>query len=303
MAAGVSVVIPTHKRPELMKLAVESVNAQTWEGRIEIIVVFDACPVELPEVDLLPGRTLTGINNSRTRGLAGARNSGIVASTQDLVGFLDDDDTWVPEKLAKQMAALDTGIDAILIGTAMEIFDGTNRIVRLVDSETLTHDDFLRSRQPGLPSGGILVRRDLLLGELGLLDEELPRGYAEDYDFLLRASALGPIRVINEPLVIVLWSGQSYYFGQWADYAEALTYLLNKHKDFAKNPRWIARIEAQIAFALASCGRRVEARSWARRALHHDFRQPKAVLAILISRRLLTTKAVTRIVRRLGRGI
>lgn len=303
MITGVSAVIPTHNRPELMKQAVESVNKQSWEGQIEIIVVFDACPVELPEVDLLPGRNLIGIANTRSRGLAGARNSGIIAASHDFVAFLDDDDTWTSEKLTKQIRRFSAVKDAVLVGSAMTVTDGTTDIDRLVERETLTHEDFLRNRHPGLHSSSLLIRRDLLLGTLGLIDEDLPRSYGEDYDLLLRASALGRVEVVNEPLVRALWNGQSYYFGQWADYARALSYLLDKHPDFAEHPRWLARIEAQIAFALASSGQRSDARVWARRALRHDLRQPKAVLAAMISRGLISTDTVTKMARRLGRGI
>ena len=70
-----------------------------------------------------------------------------------------------------------------------------------------------------------MFRRSVLLDRVGLIDEELPRSYGEDYDILLRASEAGLVTVVNQPLVRVLWNGQSYYFGQWASYAEALQYL------------------------------------------------------------------------------
>ena len=44
----VTVIIPTHNRPQLMRRALSSVLAQTYEGDIEVIVVFDACEPELP---------------------------------------------------------------------------------------------------------------------------------------------------------------------------------------------------------------------------------------------------------------
>ena len=303
MPAGVTVVIPTHNRPELMSKAVRSVISQTWEGDIEILVVFDACPVELPAVPTSDNRSLRGVSNDRTRGLAGARNTGISGASHDLVAFLDDDDTWMPTKLSRQLDRLSERPDAILIGTAMEVDDGAHRHVRLVPSDDLTHQDFLLNRHPGLHSSSVLVRRTDLLGRLGLIDEELPRSYGEDYDLLLRASAIGPVTVVNEPLIVALWNGQSYYFGRWADYAAALQHLLAKHRDFADIPRAIGRIEAQIAFALAASKQPREARSWAWRALRHDPRQVKAVLACLVSWRLVTAQQVASVAQRLGRGI
>ena len=88
--------VPTHNRPEMMRLAVESIVSQDYPGQIDVIIVFDACPVEEPDVTLPPNRTVRGMNNQRTRGLAGARNTGIDAAENDYVAFLDDDDHWLP---------------------------------------------------------------------------------------------------------------------------------------------------------------------------------------------------------------
>lgn len=286
-----------------MRLAVASVLAQDVDVEVEVIVVFDACPVELPPVEVPEGWSLRGIENSRTRGLAGARNSGILAAKGELVAFLDDDDEWLPGKLQAQLERRASAPDAILIGTAMVVDDGKNRHVRLVPGEELTHEAFLRNRNPGLHSSSLLFVRSVLIGPLGLIDEELPRSYGEDYDILLRASEFGRVSVVNQPLVRVLWNGQSYYFGQWAAYAEALQYLLDKHPGFASIPKALGRLQAQIAFALASSGQRNAARTWARRALANDPRQVKAILALAISLRLTTPQAVTRVVQRMGRGI
>lgn len=303
-SVDVSVVLPTHNRPELMALALRSVLAQSVPDVTgEVVIVFDACAIEVPDVEIPSGWSVRGIANTRTRGLAGARNSGILDARGELVAFLDDDDEWLPGKLQAQWERFAEFPEAILVGTAMVVDDGENRTVRLVPSETLGHEDFLRNRNPGLHSSSLMFRRRVLTGELGLIDEDLPRSYGEDYDILLRASALGQVSVINKPLVRVLWNGQSYYFGQWAAYAEALQYLLAKHPEFARIPRALGRIEAQVAFALASSKQAKDARHWAWRAIRHDIRQVKAYLAVLISLRLVTPEAITKVVQRFGRGI
>lgn len=303
MEPEVSVVVPTHNRPELMRLAVESVLAQRVDALGEVVIVFDASPIDVPDVAIPDGWTVRGIANTRTRGLAGARNSGIDASRGRFVAFLDDDDEWLPGKLAAQLQRFEEKPDAVIVGTAMVVDDGENRHVRLVPQEELVRENFLRNRNPGLHSSSLMFRREVLHGELGLIDEELPRSYGEDYDILLRGAALGTVTVVNEPLVRVLWNGQSYYFGQWAAYAQALQYLLGKHPDFASIPAAYGRIEAQIAFALASSDQGAQARRWAWRALRHSPTQIKAALAVAISLRLVSTQTVTRIVQRFGRGI
>jgi hypothetical protein len=300
---AVSVVIPTHNRPELMKRAVESVLAQTYGGELEVIVVFDACDPVLPDVPREPRRSLKALVNQRSRGLAGARNSGILASSHDFVAFLDDDDHWMPTKLARQMDRFDEEPASLLVGTAMVVDDGLRLHERLVPTETVIYTDLLEDRLPGLHSSSFVLRRSALLGDVGLIDEELPRSYGEDYDLLLRTAQVGPISVVNHPLLTVTWQGQSYFFGQWALYAEALQYLLAKHPGFASSRTAIGRIESQVAFALAASNQRVQAREWARRSLAHDPRGVKAMLALLISYRMTTADRVTKVAARFGRGI
>ena len=62
-----------------------------------------------PDLSLEVGRSaprVRVITNTRTPGLAGARNTGILDATGDLVAFCDDDDEWLPGKLAAQVEAL-----------------------------------------------------------------------------------------------------------------------------------------------------------------------------------------------------
>ena len=302
-APPVTAVVPTHNRPELMKRAVTSIAEQNYEGPLEILVVFDACDVELPDISLRDGQTLRGVKNSRARGLAGARNTGIMEAGTDYVAFLDDDDFWLQGKLAAQMEVLQRQPDAILVGTAMVVDDGQRTHERLMSGDVISHSDLVQKGLAGLHSSSLLFRRERLLGDLGLVDELLPRSYGEDYDLLLRASALHPVAVVNRPLVNVTWQGQSYFFGQWALYAEALQYLLSKHPEFASNKKAIGRIQSQVAFSLAASGQKTEARSWARRALKNDPGQVKAALALAISTGLVTAPQVIRVVRRFGKGI
>ncbi|MBG6238880.1 glycosyltransferase involved in cell wall biosynthesis [Mycetocola sp. CAN_C7] len=302
-APAVTAVVPTHNRPELMKRAVESIAGQDYDGPLEIVVVFDACDVELPDIELRHGRTIRGINNSRSRGLAGARNTGILAAGTDYVAFLDDDDFWLQGKLEAQMELLRGQPEAVLVGTAMVVDAGERTHERLMSSDVISHAELIQNGLAGLHSSSLLFRRQRLLGDLGLVDEQLPRSYGEDYDLLLRASALHPVAVVNRPLVSVTWKGQSFFFGQWAVYAEALQYLLTKHPDFASNRKAIGRIQSQVAFALAASDQKTDARAWAVKALRNNPRQVKAALALAITTGLVTAPQVIRVVRRFGKGI
>lgn len=300
---AVTAVVPTHARPELMLRAVQSILDQDYAGVIEVIVVFDACELLLPDVDVPERRVLRGITNQRVRGLAGARNSGIVAASHDFIAFLDDDDAWLSDKLTAQMSVFAEHPEAGLVGTAMRVDDGRTTHDRLAPQSLITHDDLVRDRIAGLHSSSFVFRRALLVDEVGMIDELLPGAYGEDYDVLLTASRISPVHVVNRPLVSVRWSGESYFYGNWEKYAEGLTYLLDKHPELRRDGDAFARISSQIGFALAAAGRRKEARPWLRGALQHHRLSVRAWLGLLISFRLLSASFVARIANLAGKGI
>lgn len=303
LASAVTVVVPTHDRPELMREAVQSVVDQTYTGPIEIIVVFDGCLPVLPDVVLGTRHSLRALVNDRVGGLAGARNTGIVAASHDFVAFLDDDDRWMPGKLVAQMDVFERCPEAGLVGTEMQVDDGHRKHARLVPPAYVTHTDLIRDRVAGLHSSSFVFRRSILVDSLGMIDEDLPGAYGEDYDILLRAARIAPVRVVNESLVTVRWSGQSFFYGKWAQYAESLVYLLDKHPQLRSDPRAHARIGSQIGFALAASGRRTDSRVWLRDALRVQPFNVRAWLGLMVSYRLMSARGVARVATSFGRGI
>ena len=300
---AITAVIPTHNRPEQMKRALESVLQQDYEGVIEVIIVFDAEPPYLPEVEIPSTRTVITTANGRSRGLAGARNTGIVAASHDFVAFLDDDDWWFPTKLTAQMPLLAGQDNVLLAGTAIVLDDGERQHERLIPVAQVTHAALLRDRMAGLHSSTFVFRKSGLQGAVGLVDEKLPGSYGEDYDLLLRTSSVGTIAVVNEPLVSVTWSQNSYFFGKWGAYAEGLEYLSETHPGFKADRRAYARLAGQIAFARASNGESKLARHWVWGAVRRNPLEIKAWLAWAISHRLISREWVARTAQRLGKGI
>src|SRR5437763_11927016 len=116
----VSVIIPTHDRPHLLRRAVESARAAGTD--VEIIVVDDASTDATAEV----GRSLSDIKYvrvERNQGVAGARNIGVFVSTGEYVAFLDDDDLRLPGSLDLQVAALEANPAAGFVCGAMVMAD------------------------------------------------------------------------------------------------------------------------------------------------------------------------------------
>jgi glycosyltransferase involved in cell wall biosynthesis len=299
----VSVVVPTRDRPELLRRAVTAVLGQTYRGRVECVVVFDQSDPDLSWAELPPGRRLVLVRNERTPGLAGARNSGILAATGELVAFCDDDDEWLPEKLARQVARLQATPSAAVSTTGILVRYKDRTTTRLAPTVLVTHRQLLRSRLTELHPSTVLARRRQLLDDIGLVDEEIPGSYAEDYEWLLRASRIGPVLAVAEPLAVIHWHQSSFFADRWRTIISALTYLVDKHQDLKAEPSGLARIYGQIAFAHAALGERGPARRWARRTLSLNRRERRAYLAIAISLGLVSAKNVVRMAHVAGKGI
>lgn len=297
----VSVVMATRNRPQLLRRAVASVFAQETVQPIEVVLVYDGTDIdELTDLDRGP-HTLRAVNNSRTPGLAGARNTGILEATADLVAFCDDDDEWKPTKLAAQLPLFDDE-KVVLAATGIEIHSAGGTHARLSPA-SVTLDDLLRSRITELHPSSFVVRADALRGAIGLVDEELPASYGEDYDLLLRAAKAGRVVAVPEAHTIIHWDRTSYFSEKWQGIADGLSYLLAKHPEFVRSGEGQARIEGQIAFAHGALGDRPRARSWARRAIGHDIRQPRAYLAMVVGMGLVSGERVVSALNKRGRGM
>ena len=106
----VSVVIPTYQRPDLVVEAVRSALAQTHRD-IEVIVVVDGGgdggddDGTLDALGAVGDSRLSVICPGRRLGNAAARNLGVAAARAPWIALLDDDDSWMTDKLARQRAA------------------------------------------------------------------------------------------------------------------------------------------------------------------------------------------------------
>jgi len=302
MPEGVTTVIATRSRPELLRRAVASILSQDYEGPIEIVVVFDGTDVdELSDVRPPENRRIRTTRNVRTPGLAGARNTGIDVAAHAYTAFCDDDDEWKPGKLASQIKLLDDD-SVIVAATGIEIHSTGGVHERLAPSR-VTLDDLLRSRITELHPSSFLFRTVDLRGRLGWIDEALPASYGEDYDLLLRAAKLGPIDAVGEALTVVHWDRTSFFSERWQGIVDGLSYLLDKHPEFERSKVGQARIEGQIAFAHAALGNRRGARTWAWRTLRHSPIQPRAYIAMLVGLRLARGETVVAALNKRGRGM
>lgn len=197
MTAPVSVIIPTFNRSELLRRALESVLAQTMVAQ-EVCVVDDGSTdntrsmveEQFPQVRYI---------YQDNRGVSSARNTGVEATTAPWLAFLDSDDAWHPDKLAKQMEVADSGEHSPLIHCD-EIWIRNGRRVNPMDKHRKQGGDiFEQSLQMCAISPSAALLKRSLFENVGKFDESLLA--CEDYDLWLRICSLHSVSYIDEQLL------------------------------------------------------------------------------------------------------
>jgi glycosyltransferase involved in cell wall biosynthesis len=167
----VSAVIPAYNAQDYVAEAIQSVLAQTYAS-VEIVVVDDGSEDQT-------GRVVRGFGprvrfyRQAHRGPGAARNLGVAKTTGSLLAFLDADDTWMPDKLERQVEALQQFSDCSMVFGMVEQF---------------RQGGGADPPQPGHLSGTMLLRREAF-EKVGPLSEDLRAG--EFIDWYARATELG----------------------------------------------------------------------------------------------------------------
>ncbi len=201
----VSVIIPTLHRPTLLLRALVSVFRQTWQ-ELEVIVVVDGPdPATVAALETIDDPRLRVIVNRRSLTAAGARNLGMDQAKGDWIAFLDDDDEWLPEKLAKQLAHA-ANCDPALITCLSCIVMSKASLVRpqVIYDNLVPIDEYLFDRRSPFAGHGFIQTSSYLLpsaicGNVRFRDDN-PH---DDWDFLLRLSKQQAVRVETVPEVLV----------------------------------------------------------------------------------------------------
>jgi glycosyltransferase involved in cell wall biosynthesis len=295
---SVGVVLPTRDRPALLRRALDAVLAQEYAGELRAVVVYDGAE---PDKGLAADR-IQVVANTRTPGLAGARNSGIIALDTDLVAFCDDDDVWLPGKLAAQVEALGAARGAEMGSCGVVIDYGGREIPRLAFVGRVTFEDLIRSRMVMVHSSTYLARRTALL-DAGMVDEGIPGSQGEDWDLALRMARRHPIVNVDRPFVRILWGGTSYYAQAWETKVAALHWFLDRYPEIGRSSVGGARVYGQLAFGYACLGQRRTAVRWAGRALRANWKEPRVPFALAVASGAVSGERVLRALHTRGRGI
>lgn len=204
----VSVIIPTYNRAGTIRMAVDSALAQTYPD-LEVIVVDDGSKDDSLAVLATYGDRIRVIPQANA-GPSAARNRGVLEARGEIIAFLDSDDKWMPEKIARQVALMERGgpemcccvcnaqvigNDGKQIGTTF----GMSGIRPIFTEGEWTNPQKVLSTRFLLFNQVVAIRREAFDRVGGFnLDLRL----LEDYELSLRLSSAGSWGVISDPLVV-----------------------------------------------------------------------------------------------------
>lgn len=249
----VSVIITTFGRnSDMIFEAIESVRNQTYKN-IEIIVVDDnGNETEIQknnEIIFKKESDIRYIANEKNSGAQVSRNVGILASKGKYIACLDDDDIWVPEKIAKQVELMEAENLALVFCNGYRFYnnDLNNRKLyqyNFISSQELDFTTELRSDRIG--STSIPLIRKECLAKTGLFDTDMPA--RQDYEMWLRFCKCFKVKGINEPLFYYRYHSGGRITKSYHKELYSYQLLLKKYKEDYKKDR-VAK--ANILFTLS----------------------------------------------------
>jgi glycosyltransferase involved in cell wall biosynthesis len=205
MRTTVSVIIPLYRSEPYLGRTLDSVLAQTHSD-FEILCVDDCSPdasAAIVDAYVRKDPRVRYLRHERNMGApAFGRNTGLAAASGNFVTFLDHDDSFLPEKLERSLAAMERE-DLDFICSNCQLINDTTGKVDMLAWGAVTGDSragFARRLLESnfVPPNSTLIRRHVF-DQVGGFDTQL-RG-VDDYDLWYRIARTFSASIINEPLV------------------------------------------------------------------------------------------------------
>ena len=274
-----SVVSPTFNRLKYLRPAVDSVFAQTFTDW-ELIVADDGSEGEtaayVAALANLPRVKVLRLAHSGNPGAV--RNAACRVARGEYIAFLDSDDIWLPEKLARQVASLRSHPHRGWGYTAFAVIDESGDLLTgsrarwwpAVEGRIL--ERWIKMEiSIAVPS--VIVKRQLFEQLAGF---DLKLRMCEDYDLFLRLAALSEIDGVSETLVHVRKHREHFHSDSIAleDQGRALEKMLAASDDRSLRSllrRERAKVAASLARSQAVCGDRWAALRTVARSSHYSW--------------------------------
>jgi glycosyltransferase involved in cell wall biosynthesis len=234
-----SIITPTYKRPALLCRNIRSVINQTFPDYEHIIVDDDDNIGETGKaVSQFNDSRIRFLKNERSKGPAGAYNTGIINSKGRFLLFLDDDDEYYPEFLERMYRTFSAKPNVGFIWSGIMLVkesDTGSKSSEVIWPENIISTEKGIAIATSIGNGfGLCVRREVQ-DKIGLYDENLRVG--SDTDFMIRLAMNYSFSVIPEVLVKIYSHGYNQLTSDANNYEriKVKEIILEKYKAFFHN--------------------------------------------------------------------
>ncbi|MEM8504668.1 MAG: glycosyltransferase [Cyanobacteria bacterium P01_D01_bin.1] len=182
--ALVSIIVPVYNGASTIRETLDSVLQQSFDA-FELIVIDDGSTDNTLEIVASFDDPRLSVFSYPNAGVATTRNRGVAQASTEYISFIDADDLWTPDKLARQLDALESSSNAAVAYSWTDYIDQSGRFIASDQRVTfsgnaygeLLRRDFLES------ASNVIIRRKAFL-DVGGFDPSLSG--AADWDFFLR---------------------------------------------------------------------------------------------------------------------
>lgn len=195
----VSVSMPIYNAEPYVGEAIQSILRQSFKD-FELVAVDDGSTDRSAEVvrELASQDPRIRFVSREHAGITATRNETVRMAQGRYLAMMDADDISLPDRLAKQVAYLDSHPECVLVGSRVLLIDSDGEPLRVVNEQT-THEEIdaadLRFDR-FIANNAYMVRRDVLCS-VGQYREYAP---AEDRDLYLRLAERGQLAHLPEVL-------------------------------------------------------------------------------------------------------
>lgn len=202
MQPTVSVILAVLNGEDYLEQALDSVLSQSFSD-FELLVVDDGSTDRTTEILRRYAEAESRIRllrHPRPQGLTASLNEGLALAQGEFIARIDHDDTWRPDKLAKQVARMRSQPSLGLLGTAYVDMDAKGQVISAVKSAGHEAPEVVRQHMVrGNPffHSSVIFRREHG-GQPWRYDEAFKA--AQDYELWSRIMMVAPASILDEVL-------------------------------------------------------------------------------------------------------
>jgi glycosyltransferase involved in cell wall biosynthesis len=256
----VSVVIPTYRRPVLVKRAAQSALAQTLH-QIEVIVVIDGPDPEVREslADITDAR-LRVIEKPVNEGCTAARMTGVHAAKAEWIAHLDDDDEWMSHKLEAQLkVAIQSQHRLPIVSCCVQVRfpDLVQILPRRIPTAQEHPSEYLFVRRNPSYGDGLIQASTLLVSKELVLQVPYTSDVHEDWGWILAATTHEGVGLEFLPEALSVWNLDANRFSMSRNFKWKQSLI------WIRNNRHLVTPRAYSSFLLSEVGSRAAGdRAW-----------------------------------------